>query len=86
METIRDIFIILFTGVGFLVGLVALFGSLILFRKVTGLIGSAGHVVESVEKVADKVSGSSSMGSGLGGVLGFLNGFRRRGKRKKRDD
>ena len=85
METVRDIFIILFTGVGFLVGLVMLFGSLFLFRKVTGLISSASHVVESVEKVADKVSGSSSVGSGLGGVLGFLNGFRRHGKKKSKD-
>ena len=84
IETIRDIFIILFTGVGFLTGLVLLFASLIIFRKVTGLIGSASNVVESVENVANKVSDSSSMGSGLGGVLGFLNGFRGKGKKKKK--
>ena len=55
METTRDIFIILFSGVGILVGLVLLFSAIYFFRKVNGLIGSAGHVVESVEKVADKV-------------------------------
>lgn len=80
METIRDIFIILFTGVGFLVGLVALVGSLFMFRKINRLVGKAGHVVENVEKVTDKVTDSSSVGSGLGTVLGFLGGLGRRRK------
>jgi hypothetical protein len=84
LETIRDIFIILFAGVGFLSGLVVLFASLTLFRKVTGLIGSASNVVKSVENVANKVSDSSSVGSSLGGVLGFLNGFCGKGKKKKK--
>jgi Ca2+/H+ antiporter len=82
IETIRDIFIILFAGVGFLCGLVVLFASLTFFRKVTSLIGSASNVVESVENVANKVSDNSSMGSGLGGILGFLNGFRGKGKKQ----
>ena len=82
METTRDIFIILFSGVGILVGLVLLFSAIYFFRKVNGLIGSAGHVVESVEKVADKVSDGSSISSTLGGLLGFLSGSRQRGKKK----
>ena len=84
IETIRDIFIILFTGVGFLTGLALLFGSLFIFRKVSRLIGSASNVVESVENVVNKVNESSSVGSSLGGVLGFLNGFRGKGKKKKK--
>ncbi len=85
METVRDIFIILFTGVGFLVGLVALVGSLFIFRKVNRLIGSAGNVMKNVEKVTDKVSSGASKGSGVGTVLGFLGGLNRHRKNGDRD-
>ena len=92
IENIRDIIIILFSGLGVLAILVVLFIAYALFRKVTGLIQSVQDTLENVREltetavddVARPLAGSASIWSLIGGVLGFVTGLGKR--RNRRDD
>ena len=93
METTRDIFVIIFTGVSAVTALVVLLATVVVFRRVRSLIDSAKRAAENVEKLsgiavehlAKPISSSSSVGYGLGSVLGFLTGLGRRSKKHKDD-
>ncbi len=83
MDTIRDIFIIVFTGMAALTALVVLFATFFTFRKVSRVLKSVGNAVENVEKLSKPLASGSSAGFGVGSVLGFLTGMGKRGKKKK---
>ena len=82
MESIRDVFIIVFTGLGALAALAILLATLVIFRKLSRLLKSAGNTVESVEKLVKPLATGSSAAYGVGSVLGFLTGIGRGGKKK----
>ena len=82
VETIRDVFIIVFMGVGVLAALAVLLATVAVYGGVRRVLRSARHTMENIEKVAKPLSSGSSMGFGLGSVLGFLTGIGKGGKKK----
>ncbi len=82
MDTIRDVFIIVFTGMAALAALVVLFATLFTYRKVSRVLKSVGNAVETVEKISKPLASGSSAGFGVGSALGFLTGLGKRGKKK----
>ena len=89
IETIRDIFIIVYLGLGIAVALVVLIAVLFIAKAFFGLVRSIKRTLGNLEELAttarDKVGKPLASGSSIsymvGTVLGFLTGFRRRGKR-----
>jgi hypothetical protein len=89
IETIRDIFIIIYLGMGIVLSLIVLIAVLFIAKAFLGLVRSIKRTLGNVEELAttvrDKVGKPLASGSSIsyivGTVLGFLTGFRRRGKR-----
>jgi len=91
IENVRDIFFILFSGLGILAILVILVITYRLYSKGKELMESIQGTLENVreltktavEDIAKPLAGSASLWSITGGVLGLVTGF---GKRRKSRD
>lgn len=95
IETIRDIFIIVYLGVGILFTLALLIVLLVLFRTLIGMFKSAKRSMDNVTtltdltitKIAKPLAGGISFGSALGGAYEFIStifgGLRKRGSPDK---